>query len=106
MSFTPEDPSPRARTFVAAFKKRFNTVPDAHAALAYDATYLIAQALKAKGRDRRAVRDYLRSLNRETAYAGLTGPAYFEEDTGDPVGMRFRVLRVHNGLLTVAEATK
>jgi hypothetical protein len=52
------------------------------------------------------VRDYLRSLNRETAYPGLTGPAYFEEDTGDPVGIRFRVLRVHNGLLTVAEATK
>jgi branched-chain amino acid transport system substrate-binding protein len=103
MSFTPEDPSPRARTFVAAFKKKFNTVPDAHAALAYDATYLIAQAIKAKGPDRKAVRDYLRSLNRETAYAGLTGPAYFE-DTGDPVGMRFRVLRVHNGLLTVGEA--
>jgi branched-chain amino acid transport system substrate-binding protein len=103
MSFTPEDPSPRARTFVAAFRKKFNTVPDAHAALAYDATYLIAQALKAKGPDRKAVRDYLRSLNRETAYAGLTGPAYFE-DTGDPVGMRFRVLRVHNGLLTVGEA--
>ena len=105
MSFTPEDPSPRARTFVTAFKKKFNTVPDAHAALAYDATYLIAQALKEKGPDRRAVRDYLRSLNRETAYAGLTGPAFFE-DTGDPVGMRFRVLRVHNGRLTVAEATK
>jgi branched-chain amino acid transport system substrate-binding protein len=103
MSFTPEDPSPSARTFVAAFKKKFNTVPDAHAALAYDATYLIAQALKEKGPDRRAVRDYLRSLNRETAYAGLTGPAYFE-DTGDPVGMRFRVLRVHNGLLTVGDA--
>lgn len=106
MSFTPEDPSPRARAFVAAFKKKFNTIPDAHAALAYDATHLLAQALKTKGPDRRAVRDYLRSLNRETAYAGLTGPAYFEEDTGDPVGMRFRVLRVHNGLLTVAEATK
>jgi hypothetical protein len=26
------------------------------------------------------------------------------EDTGDPVGMRFRVMRVHNGLLTLAEA--
>jgi hypothetical protein len=49
------------------------------------------------------VRDYLRSLNRETAYPGLTGPAYFD-DTGDPVGMRFRVLKAHNGLMTVAEA--
>jgi len=103
MSFTPEDPSPAARTFVAAFEKKFNIVPDAHAALAYDATRLIAQALKEKGPDRRAIRDYLHSLNRETAYQGLTGPAFFE-DNGDPVGIRFRVLRAHSGLLTVAEA--
>ena len=103
MSFTPEDPSPAARAFVAAFEKKYNIAPDAHAALAYDATRLIAQALKEKGPDRRAIRDYLHSLNRETAYQGLTGPAFFE-DTGDPVGMRFRVLRAHNGLLTVAEA--
>jgi branched-chain amino acid transport system substrate-binding protein len=103
MSFTPADPSPAARAFVAAFTKKFNTEPDAHAALAYDATKLIAQALKEKGPDRRAIRDYLRSLNRETAYEGLTGPAYFE-DTGDPVGMRFKVFRVRNGLLTVADA--
>ena len=103
MSFTPEDPSPAARAFVAAFKKKYSIAPDAHAALAYDATRLIAQALKERGPDRRAIRDYLHSLNRETAYQGLTGPAFFE-DTGDPVGMRFRVLRAHGGLLTVAEA--
>ncbi|MEO8908901.1 MAG: ABC transporter substrate-binding protein [Gemmatimonadaceae bacterium] len=103
MSFTPEDPSPAARAFVAAFEKKFGTVPDAHAALAYDATKLVAQALKARGADRTRIRNYLRSLTRESAYVGLTGPAYFE-DTGDPVGMRFKVLRVHNGLLTVAEA--
>ena len=103
MSFTPEDPSPSARTFVASFTKKFKTAPDAHAALAYDATMLIAQALKESGPDRRAIRDYLRSLNRETAYQGLTGPAFFE-DNGDPVGMRFKVFRVHDGSLTVAEA--
>ena len=103
MSFTPEDPRPVARTFVTAFEKKFHTAPDAHAALAYDATRLVAQALKEVGPDRRAIRKYLHSLNRETAYQGLTGPAYFE-DTGDPVGLRFRVLRVHNGTLTVAEA--
>ena len=103
MSFTPEDPSPSARTFVASFTRKFKTAPDAHAALAYDATMLIAQALKDRGPDRRGIRDYLRSLNRETAYQGLTGPAFFE-DTGDPVGIRFKVFRVHDGLLTVAEA--
>jgi branched-chain amino acid transport system substrate-binding protein len=103
MSFTPEDPSPAARAFVVSFRKKFNAIPDAHAALAYDATRLVAEALKEKGPDRQAIRDYLRSLNRETAYPGLTGPAYFE-DTGDPVGMRFRVLRAHEGQLTIAAA--
>jgi branched-chain amino acid transport system substrate-binding protein len=103
MSFTAEDPSPAGRAFVAAFEKKFGTAPDAHAALAYDATKLVAQALKDRGPNRKAIRNYLRSLTRETSYAGLTGPAFFE-DTGDPVGMRFKVLRVHNGLLTVAEA--
>ncbi|MDQ6688916.1 MAG: ABC transporter substrate-binding protein [Gemmatimonadota bacterium] len=103
MSFTPEDPTRAARTFVAAFQKKFGTSPDAHAALAYDATKLIAQALKARGPNRKGIRNYLRSLTRDDAYEGLTGPAYFE-DSGDPVGMRFRVLRVHGGLLTLAEA--
>ena len=103
MSFTPEDPSPAARAFVASFRRKFKTVPDAHAALAYDATRLIAQALKEKGGDRRDIRDYLHSLNRETAYPGLTGPAYFE-DSGDPVGMRFSVLRAHDGALTMTAA--
>jgi branched-chain amino acid transport system substrate-binding protein len=103
MSFTPEDPSPAARAFVAAYEKKFGTPPDAHAALAYDATKLIARALKASGPNRKAIRNYLHALNRENAYVGLTGPTLFE-DTGDPVGMRFRVLRVHNGLLQLAEA--
>jgi len=103
MSFTPEDPSPAARAFVTAFEKRFGTPPDAHAALAYDATQLVARALRERGPNRKAIRNYLHSLTRANAYAGLTGPVYFE-DTGDPVGIRFRVLRVHNGLLTLAEA--
>ncbi|HXG71940.1 MAG TPA: ABC transporter substrate-binding protein [Gemmatimonadaceae bacterium] len=103
MSFTPEDPTPAARAFVAAFRKKFNTVPDAHVALAYDATMLIAQALRERGDDRKAIRDYLAGLTAATAYPGLTGPVYFEK-TGDPVGIRFRVFKVQRGLLTVPPA--
>lgn len=103
MSFTRHDPDLSARAFVAAFRKKFNHDPEAHAALAYDATKLVAHALTEAGRDRRAVRDYLRSLSFETAYQGVTGPAYFEA-TGDPVGMRFRVGRVEKGSLKVAAA--
>jgi branched-chain amino acid transport system substrate-binding protein len=103
MSFTPEDPAPAARAFVASFEKKFGTVPDAHAALAYDATKLVAQALRDVGPNRKAIKNYLHALNRQTAYAGLTGATVFE-DTGDPVGIRFRVLRVHSGLLQLADA--
>ncbi len=103
MSFTRQDPNPSARAFVAAFRKKFMHDPEAHAALAYDATNLVAHALRESGRDRTAVRDYLRSLTSATAVPGVTGPAYFEE-TGDPVGIRFRVGRVESGLLKVANA--
>jgi branched-chain amino acid transport system substrate-binding protein len=100
MSFTPEDTTAAARAFVSNFEKQFHSVPDAHAALAYDATMLLAQALRDRGPDRRAIRDYLAGLTAETAYPGLTGRIWFEK-TGDPVGIRFKVLRVHNGLLTL-----
>lgn len=100
MSFTPEDTTAAARTFVDSFEKRYHVPPDAHAALAYDATKLLAQALRNRGRDRRAIRDYLAALTPATGYSGLTGKIYFEK-TGDPVGIRFKVLRVHNGLLTL-----
>lgn len=100
MSFTAEDTTAAARTFVADFEKQYHTVPDAHAALAYDATKLLAQALRDRGPDRRAIRDYLAGLTAATGYPGLTGRIYFEK-TGDPVGIRFKVLRVHNGLLTL-----
>jgi branched-chain amino acid transport system substrate-binding protein len=103
MSFTRQDPNPSAKAFVAAFRKKFKHDPEAHAALAYDATKLVANALRESGRDRRAVRDYLRSLTSATAVPGVTGPAYFEE-SGDPVGIRFRVGRVESGLLKVADA--
>jgi branched-chain amino acid transport system substrate-binding protein len=101
MSFTRQDPNPKAKAFVAAFRKKFKHDPEAHAALAYDATKLVAHALREAGTDRRAVRDYLRSLTRATAVPGITGPAYFEA-SGDPVGIRFQVGRVESGMLKVA----
>lgn len=100
MSFTPEDTTAAARKFVSSFQQRFHMAPDAHAALAYDATKLIAQALRERGPNRRAIRDYLAALTVMTGFSGLTGKMYFES-TGDPVGIRFRVLKVHNGLLTL-----
>jgi branched-chain amino acid transport system substrate-binding protein len=98
-SFNSEDPDPNVQRFVHAFETRYGTRPDAFAALAYDATRLIAEALGKNGKDRKGVRDYLASLNGSNPFEGVTGPVYFNTN-GDPIGMGFRVAQVVAGTLT------
>ena len=100
--FTAQDPNPRTRQFADAFRARFGMVPDAHAALAYDATRLIARALRSGATTRSGIRDYLSSLDRSTAFASLSGPTWF--DRTDPVGDTFRVTQVHAGLMVPVAA--
>ena len=95
--FTAQNPDASTRRFADAFHARFGTVPDAHAALAYDATRLVAKALRSGATTRSAVRDYLASLNRTNAFTSLSGPTWF--DGTDPVGDTFRVTRVRSGLM-------
>ena len=97
-SFNAKAQSPSVQRFVRAFRKRYQTEPDAFAALAYDATRLIAEALTKKGRNREAIRDYLASLNAVNPFEGVTGPVYFNE-LGDPIGMGFHVAQVMSGAL-------
>jgi branched-chain amino acid transport system substrate-binding protein len=102
--FTAEDPRPEARRFVAAFRRRYDGLsPDGNAALAYDATKLLARAITERGADRAAVRAYLASLAHGAGYAGVTGVIKFEP-SGDPMGRGIVLTRVQRGALTVAEA--
>ncbi|MEO8193019.1 MAG: ABC transporter substrate-binding protein [Gemmatimonadales bacterium] len=103
-SFNSEDPSPSVQRFVQAFQKKYKTKPDAFAALAYDATRLIAQALSKKGKTRADVRNYLASLDASTAFEGVTGPVYFNP-SGDPIGMGFHVAQVVSGTLSAGGMT-
>lgn len=95
-SFIPANAQPQVQKFVAAFRKRFNSLPDAHAALAYDATHLIAAAIASRGNDRTAIRQYLASLSETGAYTGVTGKTLFDVN-GDPTGMGFTVARIQGG---------
>lgn len=99
--FTAEDVRPEAQRFVRAFRQKFQQVPDANAALAYDATRLIAAAIEAVGPNRSRVRDWLAGLDERNAFRGVTGDIRFQPD-GDPVGKSFVMTRVAKGLLTVA----
>ena len=101
--FSPQDPRPEAQRFVAAFRRRYGLLPDGNAALAYDATMLVAQAIREVGPDRQRIRDWLAGLDAEHAYDGVTGPIRFRPD-GDPVGKALVMTRVHDGLLLVEGA--
>jgi branched-chain amino acid transport system substrate-binding protein len=94
-----QDRRPEVQAFVAAYKRKYNNaVPDGNAALAYDATKLLAIAVERVGPDRQKIRDYLANL--PTPYGGVTGPIRFSSD-GDPVGKAIVMTRVRQGALVV-----
>jgi branched-chain amino acid transport system substrate-binding protein len=86
-----ENLSAENKKFIAAFQKVHNALPDQFAAQAYDAMYIVSQALtkvKLSGKleaDRKALRDALPA----TQFTGATGPFEFRQVTdrsGKPAG--------------------
>ena len=101
--FTPLDPRPAAQRFVRSYGARFGGAePDGNAALAYDAVQLLAAAIRAVGRDREGIRDWLAARRTAGAHTGITGAIAFDEN-GDPVGKSFTMTRISNGHLVLAE---
>jgi branched-chain amino acid transport system substrate-binding protein len=102
--FSAQDPRPEVRAFVTAYTRKFNSIPDGNAALAYDATKLLAHAVEQVGPDRVKIRAYLASLTENSAFHGVTGAIRFRPD-GDPIGKGIFMTRVHDGAMQV-EPTK
>jgi branched-chain amino acid transport system substrate-binding protein len=98
--FTTEDPRRDVQAFVQAFRARFGREPNSFAALAYDATMVIAQAIERAGPDRSAIRDYLASMQDANAYPGLTGRIVFQQ-SGDVAGKPMAMTRVRRGALVL-----
>jgi branched-chain amino acid transport system substrate-binding protein len=98
--FTTEDPRPEVQAFVQAFRAKFGRDPNSFAALAYDATMVIAQAIERAGPDRSAIRDYLGSMQEATPYQGLTGRILFQQ-SGDVAGKPMAMTRVRRGALVL-----
>jgi branched-chain amino acid transport system substrate-binding protein len=98
--FTAADQRKEAQHFVETFRKKFSMTPDGNAALAYDATKLLARVIDDVGTDRAAIRERLAKLSERNAHPGVTGPIRFEA-TGDPVGKSVVIARVHRGELIV-----
>ena len=98
------DASPAARSFAERFRAAYGREPDSFAALAYDATLLLARAVAEVGADREAVRRYLAGVGRNgtPAYGGATGTIRFDQH-GDPVDKGFAVGEIQDGQILLNE---
>ncbi|MET0657236.1 MAG: ABC transporter substrate-binding protein [Steroidobacteraceae bacterium] len=69
--YSVDDPSPAIQKFVSSYKTKFGAVPDALAGLAYDAAYVLADAMKRAGTtDGAKVRDAIAATK---GFVGVTG---------------------------------
>ncbi|MFW6135233.1 MAG: ABC transporter substrate-binding protein [Chloroflexota bacterium] len=78
--YSPADPRPIVKSFVATYEELYGAPPDALAALAYDAARVLLQAISEAGvDDPAAVKDALQDIQ----YEGVAGSIVYNE-VGDP----------------------
>jgi len=92
------DPSPVVRNFVERYKQRYGVVPDALAALGYDAMKVLADAMKRAAKlDGPTLRDAIAATK---GFDGVTGVITLGPDR-DPIGKKIIIEEVKNGQLTL-----
>jgi len=100
--YSVDDPSPSIQKFVAAYKAKYNQVPDAIAALGYDAAQILIHAFRTAGTtDTAKVRD---AIAQTKDFAGVTGNITI--DANRNVVKPAVVLRVKNGKLEFVETVR
>ncbi|MEO0277679.1 MAG: ABC transporter substrate-binding protein [candidate division WOR-3 bacterium] len=90
--FALNDPDPRVQEFIQEFRRRAGRDPNLHAACAYDAMMLIAEAIRKAGFNRKAIRD---ALAETKDFQGITGSITFTP-VGDVV-RKYKIMVVENG---------
>ncbi len=94
-----EKKDPKVKAFVASYKKRYGKGPDQFAAQAYDALYIMAEALRTAGvADRNKLRDALAGVRN---FNGVLGKFSFSAERD--VVMEPNVLIVKNGKFQIFE---
>lgn len=97
--------SPKNRTFVAAYRKRYPSapLPNQPAAATYDVFYMLREILSRTGTDPAAIRTAVARIGREDApFSGVTGEIAFDEN-GDVPRQRVVIGRVESGRVRAVE---
>lgn len=91
--YSPDVDNAKAKAFIAKYQKKYGSVPDAAAALTYDAAYILFQAIETAGKaDSEAIRNALAATSK---FVGVTGEVTYH-NSGDPVKGAV-VIRVEQG---------
>ena len=98
--YSVDDPSTSVRAFVAAYRKKYGADPDSIAALSYDATRLLADAVRRAGStEGKRVRD---ALAETKDYAGVSGTLTMDADR-NPIKPAV-ILKVEGGRFRFVES--
>ncbi|HEX8361655.1 MAG TPA: ABC transporter substrate-binding protein [Longimicrobium sp.] len=79
-AFLADSQEPRAREFVAEYRRRFSKSPDHRAAQTYDVVYLLRDAIEKAGAGRAAIRAQLEKVRGDQAHQGVSGIIQFDEN--------------------------
>jgi branched-chain amino acid transport system substrate-binding protein len=100
-AFLADSQEPRARTFVAEYRRRFNKSPDHRAAQTYDIVYMLRDAVGKAGTDRAAIRAQLEKVTEGNPHQGVSGTIQFDPN-GDVVRKPVLIGVVRGGELVTA----
>jgi branched-chain amino acid transport system substrate-binding protein len=101
-AFLADSQEPRARQFVAEYRRRYSKSPDHRAAQAYDIVYLLRDAIDRAGTGRAAIRAHLEKVgNGAPPHEGVSGRIQFDKN-GDVVRKPVLIGVVRRGELVTA----
>lgn len=88
--------------FLQDFRTLHGVAPDSWALQGYDTVMLVADIIKRHGATRQAIHEGIRKMTSpETAFQGITGPTYFDENGDSRKPITFA--KVRNGRWTLAD---
>jgi len=88
--------TPANKEFVTAYQAKFNRLPAYHSAAAYSAGEVFVAALKAKGADRAAIRDYIATTPIDTVLG-----KFQVNEKGQQTGYRYVATQWQGGVSKV-----
>ncbi len=95
--YSPEDQNPKVVKFVADYKQKYGEVPDALAAVAYDAAYIMFDAITRAGNtDRAKLRDALAATK---DFQGVTGNISMNKDRN--ADKKLVIIKIQDGKTVV-----